>query len=87
MQRRLVESVYEKEAARLQQELTEAHKEAHSYQQEAGLAKLSDRRLLQENIQLRKQVLDLQRRVARLEACFANDTGENASNQLLYQME
>lgn len=68
LQRRPIESLYEKEAARLQQELAEVRKEAHYYQQESGLAKLGDRRLQQENVQLRKQVLDLQRRVKDLEA-------------------
>ena len=67
LQRRPVESVYEKEAVRLQQELTEACKETHYYQQESRLAKLGDRRLQQENVQLRKQVLDLQRRVKDME--------------------
>jgi hypothetical protein len=38
LQRRPIESVYEKEATRLQQELTEVRKEAHYYQQESGLA-------------------------------------------------
>ncbi len=40
VQRRPVESVYEKEAARLQQELTEARKEAHYYQQEIGTGEI-----------------------------------------------
>lgn len=87
LQRRPVESVYEKEATRLQQELTEVRKEAHYYQQEAGLAKLGDRRLQQENVQLRKQMLDLQGRVARLEACLAHCTCENKSHHLLHQIE
>jgi hypothetical protein len=72
LQRRPVESVYEKEAVRLQQELTEARKEAHYHQQESGLAKLGDRRLQQENVQLRKQVLDLQRHIETLESQLAN---------------
>jgi hypothetical protein len=72
LQRRPVESVYEKEAARLQQELVEVRKESHYYQQESGLAKLGDRRLQQENVQLRKQVLDLQRRTKALEEQLAN---------------
>lgn len=72
LQRRPVESVYEKEAARLQQELAEARKEAHYYQQEAELAKLGDRRLQQENVQLRKQVVDLQRHIKVLEEQLAN---------------
>ena len=66
VQRRPIESVYEKEARQLRQALTEAQKETAYYQQESGLAKLGDRRLQQENIQLRKQVLDLQRRVKAL---------------------
>src|SRR6266568_5501801 len=72
LQRRPIESVYEKEAARLQQELVEVRKEAHYYQQESGLAKLGDRRLQQENVQLRKQVLDLQRRTKALENQLKN---------------
>lgn len=71
LQRRPVESVYEKDAAQLQQELAEARKEAHYYQQESGLAKLGDRRLQQENVQLRKQILDLQRHVKVLEERLA----------------
>lgn len=74
LQRRPVESTYEKEVARLQQELTEVRKEAHYYQQESGLAKLGDRRLQQENVQLRKQVLDLQRCVTHLEEAIARCT-------------
>lgn len=72
VQRRPVESVYEEEVTRLQQELTEARKETHYYQQESGLAKLGDRRLQQENVQLRKQVLDLQRHIEKLGERLAN---------------
>jgi len=87
LQRRPVESVYEKEAARLQQELAKVRKEAHYYQQESGLAKLGDRRLQQENVQLRKQVLDLQRQVTRLEECLASCTCGNARDQFPRQMK
>ena len=87
LQRRPVESVYEKEAARLQQELAEVRKEAHYYQQESGLAKLGDRRLQQENVQLRKQVLDLQRQVTRLEECLASCTCGNARDQFPRQIK
>ena len=83
LQRRPVESVYEKEAVRLQQELAEVRKEAHYYQQESGLAKLGDRRLQQENVQLRKQVLDLQRRVKGLEEQLANCSCGSQEHQSL----
>ncbi len=72
LQRRPVESVYEQEAIQLREALAEAQKETTYYQQESGLAKLGDRRLQQENVQLRKQVLDLQRRVKALEEQLAN---------------
>ena len=87
LQRRPIESLYEKEAARLQQELTEVRKEAHYYQQESGLAKLGDRRLQQENVQLRKQVLDLQRQVTRLEERLTSCTCGNARDQFPRQMK
>jgi hypothetical protein len=76
LQRRPVESVYEKEAARLQQELAEVRKEAHYYQQESGLAKLGDRRLQQENVQLRRQIVELRRDVAALRQQLADCTCE-----------
>jgi hypothetical protein len=72
LQRRPVESVYEKEAIQLREALAKAQKETTYYQQESGLAKLGDRRLQQENVQLRRQVLDLQRRVKGLEEQLAN---------------
>jgi hypothetical protein len=72
LQRRPAESVYEKEAQQLRRALVEAQKETAYYQQESGLAKLGDRRLQQENVQLRKQVLDLQRRIKELEERLAN---------------
>jgi len=72
LQRRPVESVYEKEARQLREALAEAQKETAYYQQESGLAKLGDRRLQQENVQLRKQVFDLQRRVKNLEEQLAS---------------
>lgn len=72
LQRRPVESVYELEAIQLREALVEAQKETAYYQQESGLAKLGDRRLQQENVQLRKQVLNLQRRVKALEEQLAN---------------
>jgi len=76
VQRRSIENVYEKEAARLQKDLAEARKEAHYYQQESGLAKLGDRRLQQENVQLRRQIIELRRDVAALREQLANCTCE-----------
>lgn len=72
LQRRPIESVYEQEAIQLRAALVEARKETTYYQQESGLVKLGDRRLQQENVQLRKQVLHLQSRVKALEEQLAD---------------
>ena len=83
LQRRPIESVYEQEAIQLREALAEAQKETTYYQQESGLAKLGDRRLQQENIQLRKQMLDLHRRVKALEEQLANCSCGSQERQLL----
>lgn len=85
LQRRPAESVYEKEA--LREALAEAQKETAYYQQESRLAKLGDRRLQQENVQLRKHVLDLQRRVKDLEERLASCSCEVREHQPLHCMQ
>jgi hypothetical protein len=74
LQRRPIESIHQQEATRLRHELEEARKETDYYQKESGVAKLGDRRLQQENVQLRKRVLDLQHRVTHLEGVVARCT-------------
>lgn len=74
VQHRQKEGVYKEKIGRLEQAVAQAQEQANYHKQEAGLAKLDDRKLQQENIQLKKRLLNLENQVALLEAQLATCT-------------
>jgi hypothetical protein len=74
IQRRRAEQVYQSTIEQLQTELEQVRTDAAYYQKEAQMAKLGERRPGQEEIQLKKTILALQRQVASLEALLARCT-------------
>lgn len=74
IQRRQAEQVYQSTIKQLRAELEQARTDVAYYQKEAHMAKLGERRSVQEVIQLKKTILALQRQVASLEALLAHCT-------------
>jgi hypothetical protein len=81
IQRRQAEQVYQKTIRQLQGDLKKAQADAEYYQKEAPLAKLGERRMPQEVMQLKKTILALQRQVACLENLLAHCTCGTGSGQ------
>ncbi len=74
IQRRQAKQVYKNTIQQLQEELKKAQVDTEYYQKEAQMAKLSERRLQQEVIQLKKTILALQRQIPCLEDLLAQCT-------------
>jgi hypothetical protein len=74
VQHRQKEEKYKEKIGQLKQAVTQAQEQATYHKQEAGLAKLDDRKLQQENIRLKKLLLKRENEIALLEAQLANCT-------------